>query len=133
MSANHAHSYPTVGSTILGVAEGPFKLNAGGSSSRRRGRSCNLHLARVKPNVVENGAIFSLLTPMADIEPGEFLYRERAGYLTITNVSQINGSLLEDTDAIGDDAYSIDMSNPELEQGPVRDMVATTFYSPRVY
>lgn len=82
--------------TIMGVSPGVFKLNKTGGTHRKKRRVSILHLGPVKPEVTTTAALFTLLTPMAAIQAGEFFYEAPGGYLTIVNVIDIELSLIAD-------------------------------------
>jgi hypothetical protein len=91
----------------MGVSSNPFKLNPGTMTYRRQGRAHNLHTGRkVKPVVVTVEAEFVVVTPTAELEAGDFLYRSTDGYLQITNVDPINITLVADD--VDSDAILID-------------------------
>lgn len=70
---------------VFGSEPGPFKLNPSAVCYRRNGRSHILHLARVKPQIVENYGLFDLLGPAVELSIKEFDYKAPGGYLEIWN------------------------------------------------
>jgi hypothetical protein len=70
---------------VFGSEPGPFKLNPAAVCYRRNGRSHVLHLARVKPQIVENYGLFDLLGAAVELSIREFDYHAPGSYLEIWN------------------------------------------------
>lgn len=70
---------------IFGSQPGPFKLNPSALSYRRGGRSHVVQLGRAKPKIVQNYALFDLVSPSTELSIKEFDYFAPGGYLEIWN------------------------------------------------
>lgn len=78
------------GHAILGVS-GPFKVNPGFSSYRRRRSQPVWHLSTSKIEVLEVFATFTAMFKGTRVDPGEFEYYSRDKILYIVNAEAASG------------------------------------------
>lgn len=130
--AKYGQVQPMAGTTVVGVLPGGLKLNKTGASYRRRGRTIVVHLAKVKPPFLEIDALFTLLTPFAEISVDEFHYSAPGGYLEIWNDLAIMPTLVADGDTAAIPITNIPVGSQFGQAGGINaittlDLPRTTF------
>lgn len=116
---------------VYGTEPGPFKLNVAASVYRRNGRSHVVHLAPVKPLIVENYVLFDMLSPSVELSINEFNYQAPGGYLRIWNDVVLLSNIVPEGANwnAATAAIYIDPLTPQVINGMVS---ATTFLPPRI-
>lgn len=78
------------GQPVFGTTE-KYKLSVSVSSSKTRRSSQVIHLSTAKLNYTRRIGLFVAARNGTRVDPGEFVYRDRTGLLTMTNSEVASG------------------------------------------